>query len=212
MNIRIISIFVIILSLGACKEEVDKVITPDDPIENSSCDYAPFTIGSSFIYQKEQDGEITNQTWNITEERVIDGESYVLLDNFLGQGDTAFIRCDSGSYIAFVPKLEDFDNVFLTWFIETSNPGDIWESELSSEDNGQLIRYVYTVEYIGIESERKVLENTFVDVRHMELNLYILIGDGRLHITTDRHYWKEGIGLIETSGVSNLKLISWDIK
>lgn len=211
MDFRIIALLFVILSFGACKEE-EKVITPDDPIENTSCDYAPFTIGSSFMYQRDQDGEITMQPWDITEEREIEGETYVLVVNFLGQEDTAFLRCDSGEYIAFVPEFEFFEDVFMTWFIETSTPGDIWENELSSEKNGTLYHYVYAVEYIGIEPERLVLDNTFQNVRHMELKLYQIFAEARFLLATDQHYWKEGIGLIETEGdITNLKLVSWEI-
>lgn len=213
MDFRIITIFIVLLSLNACKED-DKVITPDDPIDNISCDYAPFTVGSSFMYQRtDKEGEITMQPWDITKDSLIDGDTYVLVSNFLGQEDTAFIRCDSGEYIAFVPEFERFEDVFMTWFIETSSPGDIWENELSTEANGTLYHYIYAVEYIGIEPERKVLDNTFQNLRHMELKLYQIFAEARFLLATDQHYWKEGIGLVETHGdITNLKLVSWDIK
>jgi hypothetical protein len=181
----------------ACRKEKSLETVPLPP---STCQYAPYTAGSTFSYlYVGSNNDSSTYTLRVSGDTVLEGHTYsILTDEMTNQ----YIRCDTGNYFLYEPAisvpdyevragarlyLRDYFPVGATW-------NDTVTVTLSGVEQKGLL--IYKVE--ARDSTRTVLGKTYRDIMRVRQDAAILVNGVPYpagNIAT--YYYSPGVGHVE---------------
>lgn len=124
---------------------------PETVVVNTVCDYAPFTLNSTFTYK----GSSGIYTLTVQGNEMIDGVDYARIENDLS-GEKTYYTCEGNEYIELMINPDNGDFYPFLYLKTDLNIGDSWDVSTPIGD------YTMTVEWIFPEYEFDGY--TFMDV------------------------------------------------
>ncbi|MCW3462353.1 hypothetical protein [Chitinophaga nivalis] len=182
--------------LVACSKETSK----DGP-QFGNCEYAPYTIGSSFSYSniKNDSKDTFNYTLTVSGDTTIRGTTYKKIGD-----DSVFTgsNCKDGVYtqIASMPTYQGgrADDLKLTYLREYMPQGSIWLDTIkivNAQDTSTGI-LLYTILDRGIT--KAVNGKNYLEVISVRTDAYSVMHGGPVPAgTIATRYYAKGVGLIE---------------
>lgn len=218
--LKVLMLLLIVSTTYSCKKDNnnddDTGIVDLKVLNNgvTTCEYAPFTLGSTFVYEQTSGTLSQEATWTAESEETIDGKTYVKVSGFGGLSDEVFFNCESGVY-NFIAKnaqtvVGDMDLVYMKEDVPINTT---WGNMINQSALGidYTTRYEWT--YAGTQDSRVVNGVTYNDILHIHLDAYTTANGPEILFSQDEYYWAKGIGLIEKVGTTaNFKLISYNIQ
>lgn len=211
--LKLLTILIITSSIYSCKKDETFNGVSLKTLNNgvTTCQYAPFTLGSTFTY----DVEGTEVMWEAADPETINGQTFIKVNNFYGSEDyPSYFNCEDGEYNLIIQNVEgingDLDLIYLK---ENVPVNTTWENTVSQLNSGATTLNRYTWTYVEKKDNHTVNGTTYNDV--ININLVFTVEFDGFSVLTDEtdYYWARGIGLIETSGNSiNYKLVSYNIE
>ena len=215
--------FALVLLIASCGKD-EEVTNPNNgdtvdltKLNNgvTTCEYAPYTTGSSFTYEQDNGFGPETAIWQVGEEELIDGTMYVSINGFLGSTSSGFFNCENGEYHSYLETAPTvIGSLELVYLKETLSVGQSWDQTINQSANGINYTTRYNFTYASHDTERVVNNETYTDIIHVQLNTFsdFGFGSGETLLSTDDYYWAKGVGLIEVDGISvNMKLMGYQI-
>ncbi|MBW8686170.1 hypothetical protein [Chitinophaga rhizophila] len=200
-----------IIAIYACRKEksLEALIT------TTPCTYAPYTVGSSFIYQYiNSKGEASLYTLTVRADTSINGKSYAILhDGYNSQ----FVRCDNGKYFLYEPpvSLEDYklipgDRLFLQ---DGYPAGATWTDTVMGSMSGVAQTGLLQYHILERDVEKTVMGKTYQNVIAVRQDAAVLMAGTTYPVgTVATYYYSPGVGYIETvSATDTIRLVNHSI-
>jgi hypothetical protein len=181
-----------------------------------TCDYAPYTTGSSFSYiDVTQTRDTTAYTLTVSGDTTINGATYKIVGD-----DSVFFcsSCKDGIYtqIASILTFQGYkaDSLQLTYLKETAPMGSSW-SDTVTISNGALTSKAilqHTITQKGVT--KTVNGKNYLDVIAVKLDAFAIVLNNPVPIgTISTSYYAKGIGLVEADQAEDtIKLVSYILK
>lgn len=197
--------------LMACSKEISH-----DGTGFPTCEYAPYTTGSSFSYI---DVNLTQDTiaytLTVSGDTTINGSTYKIVKD-----DSVFFcsNCKDGNYtqIASILTFQGYkaDSLQLTYLKENAPLGSSW-SDTVTVSNGTLTTKAVLQHSITQKGITKTVNGKdYLDVIAVKLDASAIVLDNPVPIgTISTSYYAKGIGLIEADQADDtIKLVSYILK
>lgn len=197
--------------LIACSKEMS-----NDGTGFPTCDYSPYTTGTSFSYidvNKTQD--TISYTLTVSGDTSINGTSYKIVGD-----DSVFFcsSCKDGIYtqIASILTFQGYkaDSLKLTYLKENAPLGGSW-SDTVTVSNGNLTTKAVLQHTITQKGATKTVNGkNYLDVIAVKLDASAIVLNNPVAIgTISTSYYAKGIGLIEADQADDtIKLVSYILK
>jgi len=215
--LKILTVLIITSSIYSCKKEETFNGVSLKTLNNgvTTCEYAPFTLGSTFTYEAGSSGNTTEVIWEAGDPETINDKTFIKVNNFYGtEENPSFFNCEDGEYNLIIQNVAGIDgNLDLIYLKENVPVNTTWQDTVYQVNSGTTTLNTYKWTYIEQKDNHIVKDNTYNDV--ININLVFTVEFDGFSILTDEtdYYWAKGIGLIEASGNSiNYKLISHNIE
>ena len=207
------SVGAIVTFLSACRKEKSIESTPEPP---TTCDYAPYTIGSAFEYLYiNSNHDSGTYALNVTGDTVLSGDRYSILND--GSGEQ-YIRCSDGSYFLYEPGMSapDYElEAGARLYLRDNQPvGSKWTDTINFVLSGVEQRGLLQYEIEAKNSSMTVLGKEYKDIVRVRQDAVVLVGEVPIPVgTIGTYYYARGIGYIETdSPTDTIRLKNYDIK
>ncbi|WP_147243433.1 hypothetical protein [Chitinophaga flava] len=197
--------------LIACSKEMSKEGTGFP-----TCDYAPYTTGSSFSYiDVGQKQDTTSYTLTVSGDTTIGGTTYKKV-----RDDSVFFcsNCKDGIYtqIASLLTFQGYkaDNVPLTYLKETVPQGSSWQDTVNVSNGTVTTKAILQHTIVQKGFTKTVNGKDYPDVIAVKLDASTILLDNAVPVgTVSTSYYAKGIGLIEADQTQDtIKLVSYIIK
>lgn len=166
----------------------------------STCDYAPYTTGSSFSYMNVNSAKDTiRYTFTVSGDTTINGNVYKIVGN-----DSVFTcsSCKDGIYtqIASILTFQGYsaDDLKLTYLKDNVAAGTTWRDTITVSNGGASTSGIleFTVTQKGVT--KTVNGKDYAEVIAVRMDAYALILNNPVSVgTISTSYYGKGIGLIE---------------
>jgi len=206
------------LLIGACKDdETTPVNTADIGELNNgvtTCQYAPYTTGSTFTYEQQTAFGTQTATWTVGGDRIIDNRQFIQVSGMLGLSSTVYFNCENGEYTIWGENIPSIVGALeLIYLKENVTVNTQWSKTISQSYGGLNYQTQYDFTYAGEATSRTVRGVTYQDIIEVHLEVYTNITGSFQLFSEDNYYWAEGVGLIEAIGTSaNFELVSYNIQ
>ncbi|AWO01615.1 hypothetical protein DLD77_07860 [Chitinophaga alhagiae] len=187
----------VVVLLAACKKEKSQ----EEPVVQNTCDYAPYTTGSSFAYQQVavSSPDTFYYTLQVMGDSVVNGEQFRVLEDDAGSGMSLF-RCGGGSYVqlADIAAVSNVpSNVVKTEYLkENVALGGGWQEQFPI--NLPIVGDVQlTVDYTIMQkgTSKTVLGTVFNNVIGVRMEVSVPPYLPPTELSTN--YYAKGVGLIQ---------------
>ena len=217
MKHKFIYLFILVFFAACSKEDVDPgVDTTELNNQVTTCQYAPYTTGSTFVYEQSLNGSTTTATWTVGNSQMINGKQFVEISGFLGTNgnNSSFFNCENGEYTVYDNNVPTLNGALeLIYMKENVSPNTTWTETISQSANGINYNTKYEFTYVSLDATRMVNGITYNNVIHIHLDSSTNPFGYYTPFSSDDYYWAEGVGLIEYIGsFSEMKLVSYDIQ
>lgn len=202
------------LLISACKKEKSK--EGNTPPVKGTCDYAPYTAGSTFTYENINNKKDTMRyTLTVGGDTTVNGVKYVRLGN---DSTHTFIRCNEGDYVQIADALRFQDYIAsdlkTTYLKDYPAIGNSWNDTVEVSDGTRTVAAIikYTISQKGIS--KTVLGRNFADVITVRVDGFALVLGNPVSVgTIGTVYYAKGTGMIETDADGDTtRLKSFSIK
>ncbi len=184
--------------LAACKKEKSL----EEPVKTGTCDYAPYSTGSTFAYEQVAVGapDTFKYTMEVKGDSVVGGKTFRVLEADDGSGSTSLFRCGGGDYIQLADVTEltnaPTELVQTVYLKDNLALGKTWEEEflINLPIVGEVpLTVTYTIVQRG--TAKTVLGTNYKDVIGVRMDISI---DPFLPLTElSTNYYAKGVGLIQ---------------
>lgn len=190
-------VVMVVTMLAACKKEKSQ----EEPVVQNTCDYAPYTTGSSFAYQQVavSSPDTFHYTLQVMGDSTVNGEQFRVLEDDAGSGMSLF-RCGGGTYVqvADIAAVSNVpSNVVRTVYLKDNVAlGGGWQEQfpinLPIVGDVQLV-VDYTIMQKG--TSKTVLGTVYKDVIGVRMEVSIPPYLPPTELSTN--YYAKGVGLIQ---------------
>ena len=213
---KLLYLLIPVLLISSCKDEETPVNTGDIGELNNgitTCLYAPYTTGSTFVYEQVTFGGTTTATWTVVTDKIINNRQFIQVSGMLGLASTVYFNCENGEYTI---RGENVPSVVgaleLIYLKEDVSMNTQWSKTINQNYNGISYQTRYDFTYVGEETTRTVKGVTYSNILEVHLDTYTNATGSMQLFSQDDYYWAEGVGLIEAEGSTvNFELISYNI-
>ena len=186
------------LMLAACKKEKSL----EEPVKTGTCDYAPYSTGSTFAYEQVAIGapDTFRYTMEVKGDSVVGGKTFRVLETDDGSGSMSLFRCGGGDYIQLADVSEltgtPSEPVQTIYLKDNLALGKTWEEEfiIDLPIIGEIpLTVTYTIIQRG--TGKTVLGTNYKDVIGVRMDIS---ADPFLPVTElSTNYYAKGVGLIQ---------------
>lgn len=215
--LKLLTALIILSSIYSCKKEETFNGVSLKTLNNgvTTCEYAPFTLGSTFTYEAGLPGNITEVTWETGDPETINNKTFIKVNNFSGSEDIpTYFNCEDGEYNIIIQNVAGISgNLDLIYLKENVPVNTTWQDTVFQSNSGTTTLNRYNWTYIEKKDNHTVKGNTYSDIIHINL-VFTVEYDGFI-LTTDEtdYYWARGVGLVESLGTNvNYQLVSHSIE
>lgn len=206
-----------VLLITACQdEETTPVNTADIGELNNgvtTCLYAPYTTGSTFVYEQQTSFGTTPVTWTVQDDRIIDNRQFIQVSGMFGLSSSVYFNCENGEYTIYGENVTSIVGALeMIYLKENVAANTQWSKTIDQSYSGIDYQTRYDFSFTGSAASRTVRGVTYQNILEIHLETFTNASGVWAPFSTDDYYWAEGVGLIEAIGTTvNLELISHNI-
>ncbi|MFY0253094.1 hypothetical protein ACDQ55_03985 [Chitinophaga sp. 30R24] len=209
-----ISVLFIITQLS-CSKEMSQENNGSQP-PPGTCDYAPYTVGSTFSYINiNNTNDTTHFTFTVSGDTTINGIVYKKMGN-----DSVFTcsNCASGEYtqIASILTFQGYEanDLQLTYLKDNVVAGTSWKDTITVNNGSVSSTGILEFTITATGMTKSVNGEDYTDVIAVRTDAYALVSDNTIPVgTLFTSYYGKGIGLIEMDKEEDTtRLVSYDLQ
>ena len=215
MKLQYLSLFVLALFFSCTNALEDVTVEEDQQIVNEEeednnggilatlgvtvCDFAPYSVGSTFEYK----GDVGEFVITVTGNQNINGTDYAILENSI-DGSLKYYNCENGVYnhLTYVPDPNgpngsQIEELYV--YLKEDAPGESWQNDLINGGN-------HVVSFLELEPFRIVNNIVYEDVIGIEVKITNDPNNPPTSFDNTHYFWyAKDVGLIETT-LGNVQL------
>lgn len=197
------------LLFSCSKEMSNEGEGPESP--TGTCDYAPYTTGSSFSYINVNRAKDTiSYTLTVSEDTTINGNVYKKIGN-----DSVFTcsGCESGVYtqVASILTFQGYqaDNLELTYLKDNVPAGTTWQDTITVTNDGVTSTGILEFTVLQKDFTKTVNGQDFAEVIAIKMDAFAIVFNNPIPVgTISTSYYGKGVGLIEADQLQDTTRIT----
>jgi hypothetical protein len=204
----LLAILTVSMLLISCSKEMSR--EGDLPPANT-CDYSPYTTGSSFSYRNvNRSKDTVNYTLTVSGDTTINGNVYKKVTN-----DSVFTcsNCKDGIYtqVASIPTFQGYkaDDLQLTYLKDNVPVGTTWSDTISVSNGGVTSSGILQFTVTQKDITKTVNGQDYAQVIAVKMDAFALVLNNPVAVgTISTSYYGKGVGLIEADQLQDTTTIT----